>query len=101
MGELGKKGVASQWLKVIRPHLSKEECDELVRGGFTCTDFTPEEQEILCVKIRGFRMKGRATALHKLIDPDLSPAEYEELIATKGADVLLLDELWIKRRVSK
>jgi hypothetical protein len=55
---------------------------------------------MLCDKLQELGQKSRATALHKLIDPDLSPAEYEELIATKGADVLL-DELWMKRRVSK
>jgi hypothetical protein len=80
--------------------LTKEDRDELLRGGFTCADFTDEEHEMLCDKLQVLGQKGRATALHKLIDPDLSPAEYEELIATKGADVLL-DELWMKRRVSK
>jgi hypothetical protein len=97
---LRQKGAASRWLRVIRPNLTKEDRDELLRDGFTCDDFTPEEHEILCNKMQELGQKGTATALHKLIDPDLSPAEYEELIATKGADVLL-DELWMKRRVSK
>jgi hypothetical protein len=97
---LCQKGTASRWLAVIRPNLTKEDCDELLRGGFTCADFTPEEHKILCSKMGELGMKGSATSLHKLIDPDLSPAEYEELIATKGADVLL-EELWMKRCVSK
>ena len=44
--------------------------------------------------------KCRATELHQLIYPDLNPADYEELVARKGADVLL-EELWMKRCVSK
>ena len=69
--------------------------DELLRGGFTCADFTPKEHETLCDKMRGLGMKGRATALHQLIEPDLSPVEYEELVTTKGSDVML-EELCMK-----
>jgi hypothetical protein len=92
--------VALRWLKVIRPNLTKENRDELLPGGFTWADFTPEEHEILCSKRGELGMTGSTTSLHKLIDPDLSPAEYEELIATKGAGVLL-EELWMKRCISK
>jgi hypothetical protein len=73
-------------------------------GGFTCANFTPEEHEILRSNMGELGMKGckkcRATELHQLIHPDLNPADYEELVARKGADVLL-EELWMKRCVRK
>jgi hypothetical protein len=33
---LCQKGAASRWLRVIRPNLTKEDRDELLRDGFTC-----------------------------------------------------------------
>jgi hypothetical protein len=55
---LCQKGATSRWLKVVLPHLNEEDRDELLRDRFTCTDFTPEEQEILGDKLRGLGMKG-------------------------------------------
>jgi hypothetical protein len=44
---LCQKDVASRWLKVIRPNLTKEKRVEILGDGFTCADFRPEEHEIL------------------------------------------------------
>jgi hypothetical protein len=69
---LCQKGVASRWLRVIWPNLTKEDRDELLRDGFTCADFIPEEHKMLCKMLRELGKKGVASRWLAVIRPHLS-----------------------------
>ncbi len=77
---LCQKGAASRWLRIIRPNLTEEDRDELLRDGFTCDDFTPEEHEILCDKMRELGQKGAASRWLAVTCPNLTKEDRDELL---------------------
>jgi hypothetical protein len=76
----GHNSTMTQWLKLVRPNLSKAEIKQLIADGIKYESFSPKEQTVISQNQSTLGQNSVTTRWLKLVRPNLYKVEIKQLI---------------------